>query len=59
MGEWRYNSTILDLGTRLLAPAALSLGENDPDTHWLRGWMGPRDGMAVEKKKKSLAPARK
>jgi hypothetical protein len=60
MGEWRYSSTILDLGTRwtwvvsfttwLLYPRGKS-----PSTHWIRGWAGLKTGMdAVDKRKISF-----
>jgi hypothetical protein len=55
MGEWRYSSTILDLGTRWrrvvrVTPRLLFLREVAPGAHWVGGWMGPRAGLnAVEK----------
>jgi hypothetical protein len=42
MGEWRYSSTITDLGTRWEC------------THWASGWVGPRDGLDAVEKKKNL-----
>jgi hypothetical protein len=56
MGEWRYSSTIFDLGTRwsgqLHAPAALPPGEKAPATRWIGSWVDPRVGLdAVEKRK--------
>jgi hypothetical protein len=54
MGEWRYSSTIFDLGTRWLAscPGRFTSGEIAPRTHWIEGWVGPRAGLdAVEKRK--------
>jgi hypothetical protein len=35
MGEWRYNSIILDLGTHLPL---------HPDKHWIVSWIGGRGG---------------
>jgi hypothetical protein len=57
--EWRYSSTILDLGTRWrwvrldrLTPEKRALG-----THWIQGWEGPRvDLDAVVKIKKVKYP---
>jgi hypothetical protein len=58
MGEWRYGSTILDLGTRWrwvvsFTPRPLYLpGERAPGTHWIGGWVGPKVGVdTVEKRK--------
>jgi hypothetical protein len=57
MGEWRYSSTILNLGTiwRLVVsftPRPLYPGEITPGTYWIGGWVGPRaDLHAVEKRK--------
>jgi hypothetical protein len=55
MGQWRYNSTILDLdtidGSKSSAshPGRFTPGERGPGTHWIEGWVGPRAGMdAVE-----------
>jgi hypothetical protein len=46
-GEWRYSSTILDLGTRWrwvvsFPPLPLYPAERAPNTHWRGGWVGPR-----------------
>jgi hypothetical protein len=43
MGEWRYSSTILDLGTGWRWVASFTLlpfypGERTPTTHWIGGW---------------------
>jgi hypothetical protein len=38
-GEWRYSSTILDLGTRR--------GRFTPGTHCIGGWVGPRTGLEI------------
>jgi hypothetical protein len=57
MGEWRYSSIILDLGTRwrwvvTFTPLSrFTTGEGAPATHWIGGWVGPRAGLdAVEKR---------
>jgi hypothetical protein len=46
MGEWRYSSTILDIGTRDggewsdSRTDGFSLGKIAPDTHWIgTGWV--------------------
>jgi hypothetical protein len=39
---------------QLHIPAALPPGERSPDTHWIRGWMGPRAGLDDVQKKKFL-----
>jgi len=36
------------------ALAALFLGKEFPSTHWIGGWVGPRAGLDVVAKKKSL-----
>jgi hypothetical protein len=60
MGEWRYSSTILDLGTRWrwvvsYTPRPLYPEEILPGTHWIGGWVGPRAGLDVVEKRKILA----
>jgi hypothetical protein len=51
MGEWRYSSTILDLGIRWrrvvsFTPRHLySRRERAPGTHWVGSWVGPRAGL--------------
>jgi hypothetical protein len=52
MGEWRYSSTFLNLGTRWrwvvsFTPQLLYPGERAPGTHWIGGWVGPRAGLDV------------
>jgi hypothetical protein len=46
MREWRYSSTILDLGTRwewsASSPVPFTPGETALGTHWIEGWVGPR-----------------
>jgi hypothetical protein len=57
MGEWRYSSSILELGTiwrwvvRFTRPS-LYPGESALSSHWMGGWMGPRTDLHdVEMKK--------
>jgi hypothetical protein len=45
MGEWRYSTTVLDLGTREIAPC----------THWIGGWVGPRGSLCVMENKPTVA----
>jgi hypothetical protein len=47
MGEWRYNSTILDVGT-------LYTREIAAGTQWVGGWLDPRAGLDAIKKTKIL-----
>jgi hypothetical protein len=59
MGEWKYSSTIIDLGTRwrwVVSFTALPLypRENSPGTHWIGGWVSPRDGLDAAEKRKIL-----
>jgi hypothetical protein len=59
MEEWRYRSTILNLGTRW-SFTALPLYPRENSLRqplYIGGWVGPRQGLDVMKKKKSLAPA--
>jgi hypothetical protein len=57
MGEWRYNSTILDLNTRRRLVVSnmsgrFAPGERAPVTRSIGVWVGPRvDLDAVEKRK--------
>jgi hypothetical protein len=59
MGEWRYSSTILDLGTRWRCVVSFTLrilytrGKEAPVTNWIGGWVGPRVGADAVKKNKS------
>jgi hypothetical protein len=41
---------------QLHAPAALPPGEIAPGTHWIGGWMGPRDGLEAMDKRQILPP---
>jgi hypothetical protein len=57
MREWRYSSTILDLGTSWrwaisFTPQPLYLRERVHGTHWIGGWVGLATGLdSVEKRK--------
>jgi hypothetical protein len=62
MREWRYSSTILDVGTtqrcgQLHALAALLLGE-DPGTHYIGRWVAPRTSLDFVEKRKISIPGR-
>jgi hypothetical protein len=58
MGEWRYSSTILVLGTILSGhvrvPATLLPGKEPTGTHCTGGWVGSRVGMDAVQKRKIL-----
>jgi hypothetical protein len=50
MGEWRYSSTLVNLGTSLrrlysFTPQSLYPRERAPGTHWIGGWVGPITGL--------------
>jgi hypothetical protein len=50
MGEWRYSSTILDLGTRwrdwsASRPDRFIPGKISRCTYWIGGSVGPRAGL--------------
>jgi hypothetical protein len=56
MGEWRYTSTILDLGTSGGEWSASRLcrfnpGERALGTNWMGGWVDPRTGLDAVKRK--------
>jgi hypothetical protein len=60
MGEWRYSSTLLDLGTRWrlvvsFMPLPLYFRRHSPQYPVDRGWVGPRAGL--DETEKSLFPA--
>jgi hypothetical protein len=57
-GDWRYNSTILDLVTRWRWVVSFIPGERAPSTRWLRGWVGPRAGLHAVKNRKPSCPCR-
>jgi hypothetical protein len=46
MGESRYGSTILELGTRWKSMVSFTPGKLAPGTHWIGDWVGPRDEVA-------------
>jgi hypothetical protein len=60
MEEWRYSSTILDLGTRLICvvsitPQPIYPGKRAPGTYCIGGRVGTREVLdAVEKRKVSF-----
>jgi hypothetical protein len=61
MWEWRYSSTILDLGIKWRRvpsrPCSFTPRERAPGTHWIRGWVDPRAVLdAVEKRKYLTLP---
>jgi hypothetical protein len=60
--EWRYNSTILYLGTRwkrvVSRPCRLTPGERAPSIHCTGGWMGLRTGLDFMEKIKISYPTR-
>jgi hypothetical protein len=41
----------MNVSGHLRAPAALPPGKTAPGTHWMGGWLGPRDGLDNVKKK--------
>jgi hypothetical protein len=57
MGEWRYSSTIPDLGTNggewsASRPSLCTPGKLSPGIHCIEGWVGPGTGLdfMVERK---------
>jgi hypothetical protein len=61
MGEWKYSSTILDLGVRWRWVASFTAlpcypWETAPGTHWTGGWMGPRAGVDIMEKRRVSFP---
>jgi hypothetical protein len=44
----------LEVSGQLHAPAALALGKEPSDTHWIGGWVGPRAGLDDVEKRKFL-----
>jgi hypothetical protein len=57
MGEWRYSSSILDLGNSwrwvvCFMPRPFCPDERSPDsTHFIGGWVGPTAGLSIVKKR--------
>jgi hypothetical protein len=62
MGEWRYSSTFLDIGTRwrygdewsASRPYRFIPAEIAPGTHRVGAWVGPKFGLDDMKKRKIL-----
>jgi hypothetical protein len=59
MGEWRYNSTDLDLALdggewSASRPCRFTPGEITPCNHCIGGWVGPKAGLDAVKKRKIL-----
>jgi hypothetical protein len=54
MEEWRYNSTILDLGISVSRPGRFTPKVIAPGAQWIGGWVGPRAGLDVVEKTKIL-----
>jgi hypothetical protein len=56
MGEWRYNSTILNLDNRWwnFMPLQNFSGEGVAGPLWKRCWVGPRASMGATEKRKLL-----
>jgi hypothetical protein len=49
MGEWRYGSTFLNLGTKASRPGSFNSRERTPGTHRVVSWVGRNVGpIAVE-----------
>jgi hypothetical protein len=62
MGEWKYSSIILDLGTswrRVLRFTSLTLYlvELAHGTHFIGGWVSLAAGLDVMEKRKNLFPS--
>jgi hypothetical protein len=59
MWKWRYSFIYLQLGTGWWSASRLchfTLGETDPSTHWIGGWVGPRAGLDAVKNREILLP---
>jgi hypothetical protein len=55
IAEWRYSSTILNLGTRwkwmfIFTPCHFTPGDTLQGTHWIRDWVNPRAGLNTMEK---------
>jgi hypothetical protein len=62
MGEWKYGSTINELGgTSTInelggewsasCPGHFIFGERAPSFHWTKGWVGPKASLNVKMRK--------
>jgi hypothetical protein len=64
MGEWRYKlyeflTSALDGGEWSASrPSHFTPKERTPDTHWIGGWLSPRDVLDAVVKRKVLNPRR-
>jgi hypothetical protein len=63
IGEWRYGSTIFDLGIRWWWVVSITrrtfyIRGKTFRTHWIWGWMGTRAGLDAVKKGKTSCPCR-
>jgi hypothetical protein len=63
MGEWRYSSTILDLGTAWrcvvsFTPRSLYSRGKIRRTYWIRDWVGHRADVEAVRKGKIIFPCR-
>jgi hypothetical protein len=61
MGEWRYNSTILNFVTIYELVVSFTLchfthREFVHRAHWIGGWVDPRAGLGVMEKRKYVDP---
>jgi hypothetical protein len=54
MGEWRYSSTILDLGSRWRWVVSFTLRTRAPGNHWIGNWMGLNAGLDAVTKREIL-----
>jgi hypothetical protein len=52
MGEWRYRSTIIDLG-----PGRFTSGERAAGTRWIGGSVSPRAGLDDVDERNVFVPA--
>jgi hypothetical protein len=50
MGEWRYSSIILDLGTRWRRVASFTPRDGARVKHWMGGWVDLRAALEAEKR---------
>jgi hypothetical protein len=54
MGEWRYSSTILDLGIRW--SCQLPTRDRSPGSRWIEDWVGPRADLGSTEKRNNILP---